>query len=107
MKIEDYIRREEHEEFSRRMEEEHKRTNKRLELLEENVQQLADLTASVRELTVSVGNLAAKQGDMVTRVDALEKEPAKNWSTLKTGILSAIAAAIGSGLVAAVVSFVR
>lgn len=105
--MDDFITRPEHEEFSRRMEEEHKRTNKRLELLEENVQQLADLTASVRELTVSVGNLAEKQGDMVTRVDALEKAPAKNWGTLKTGILGAVAAAIGSGLVAAVVAFIR
>lgn len=104
--MDEYIRREEHDEFARRMEEEHKRTNKRLELLEENVQQLVDLTASVRELTVSVGNLAEKQGDMVTRVDALEKEPAKNWSALKTGILGAVAAAIGSGLVAAVASFI-
>ena len=104
--MEDYIRREEHEEFARRMEEEHRRTNKRLELLEENVQQLADLTASVRELTVSVGNLAEKQGDMITRVDALEKEPAKNWSAMKSGIIGAAAAAIGSGLVAAVAHFI-
>ena len=72
-----------------------------------NVQQLADLTASVRELTVSVGNLAEKQGDMVSRVDALEKEPGKNWSALKSGILGAIAAAIGSGLVAAVIYFIK
>lgn len=79
--MDEYIRREEHDEFSRRMEEEHRRTNKRLELLEENVQQLTDLTASVRELTVSVGNLAEKQDDMISRVDALEKEPAK-----KTGV---------------------
>jgi hypothetical protein len=105
--MEEYVTRLEYDEHNRRTDDEHRRTNKRLELLEENVQQLADLTASVRELTVSVGNLAAKQEDMVTRVDAIEKEPAKNWSTLKTGILSAIAAAIGSGLVAAVVSFIR
>ena len=102
-----YVTRLEYDEHNRRMDDEHRRINKRLELLEENVQQLADLTASVRELTVSVGNLAEKQGDMVTRVDALEKEPAKNWSALKTGILGAVAAAIGSGLVAAVVSFIR
>ena len=101
-----YVTRLEYDEHNRRMDDEHRRVNKRLELLEENVQQLADLTASVRELTVSVGNLAEKQGDMVTRVDALEKAPAKNWGTLKTGILGAVAAAIGSGLVAAVVSFI-
>lgn len=105
--MEEYVTRLEYDEHNRRMEDEHRRINKRLELLEENVQQLADLTASVRELTVSVGNLAAKQEDMVTRVDAIEKEPAKNWGALKTGILGAVAAAIGSGLVAAVVSFIR
>ena len=104
--MEEYVTRLEYDEHNRRTDDEHRRTNKRLELLEENVQQLTELTASVRELTVSVGNLAEKQGDMISRVDALEKEPAKNWSTLKTGILSAIAAAIGSGLVAAVAYFI-
>lgn len=105
--MEEYVTRLEYNEHSRRMEDEHRRVNKRLELLEENVQQLADLTASVRELTVNVGNLAEKQGDMVSRVDALEKEPGKNWSALKSGILGAIAAAIGSGLVAAVIYFIK
>ena len=104
--MEEYVTRLEYDEHNRRTDDEHRRSNKRLELLEENEQQLTDLTASVRELTVSVGNLAEKQGDMISRVDALEKEPAKNWSTLKTGILSAIAAAIGSGLVAAVAYFI-
>ena len=104
--MEEYVTRLEYDEHNRRTDDEHRRINKRLELLEENVQQLADLTASVRELTVSVGNLAAKQEDMVTRVDAIEKEPAKNWSAVKSGILGAVAAAIGSGLVAAVVSFI-
>lgn len=105
--MDDFITRPEHDEFARRMEEEHRRTNKRLELLEENVRQLTDLTVAVRELTVNVGNLAEKQGDMVSRVDALEKEPGKNWSALKSGILGAIAAAIGSGLVAAVIYFIK
>ena len=104
--MDEYIRREEHDEFSRRMEEEHRRTNKRLELLEENVQQLTDLTASVRELTVSVGNLAEKQDDMISRVDALEKEPAKNWSTLKTGLLSGLAGAAATGIIAAIAYFI-
>lgn len=105
--MEEYVTRLEYNEHSRRMEDEHRRVNKRLELLEENVRQLTDLTVAVRELTVNVGNLAEKQGDMVSRVDALEKEPGKNWSALKSGILGAIAAAIGSGLVAAVIYFIK
>lgn len=104
--MEECISREEHEEFRRGNDAEHKRLSKRLEIVEENVQQLSDLTASVRELTVNVGHLAEQQGEMVSRVDALEKEPAKNWSALKTGIIGALAAAIGSGLVAAVVNFI-
>lgn len=105
--MEEYISREEHEEFRRRIEDDRERTNTRLKILEGNMQQLSNLTASVRELALNVGHLAEQQGEMVSRVDALEKEPAKNWSALKTSIIGALAAAFGSGLVAAIANFIQ
>ena len=48
------ITRAEHEEFRRRIEEENKRQDRRLELLEHTVQQISDLTTSVEKLAVSM-----------------------------------------------------
>lgn len=48
--MENGISREEHEEFMRRMEDEHKRINHRVGELEETVRQIGALTASVKKL---------------------------------------------------------
>ena len=68
------ITRAEHEEFTKRMEAEHTRQNRRIELLEENVE----------------------------RLDKLEGKPGDNWNIVVKGLLTAAATAIGGGLVATV-----
>ena len=72
------ITRAEHEEFTKRMEAEHTRQNRRIELLEENVE---------------------RQGE---RLDKLEGKPGDNWNIVVKGLLTAVATAIGGGLVATV-----
>ena len=56
-----YISREEHEEFSRRLAEENKRQDKRIEMLEENVREMRALTNSVERLTTSVEDMVKEQ----------------------------------------------
>ena len=51
------ITRAEHEEFCRRMEDEHHRLNKRMELLENNVKQIGDLNVSVANLASSMNRM--------------------------------------------------
>ena len=48
------ISREEHEEFRRRMEEEDKRQNRRIELVEKSIHQIGDIAMSVEKMAVSV-----------------------------------------------------
>ncbi len=103
--MEEYVTRMEYDEHSRRMEDEHKRINRRMEIVEENIRQIGELTASVREMAVSMKNMAKEQGKMVERIDCLEEEPRKNWSALKTGLLSALAGAAGTGIIAAIAYF--
>lgn len=55
------IDRAEHEEFKRRMEDEHKRINHRLTDLEETVRQIGELTTSVHSLAQSVEQLVKSQ----------------------------------------------
>ena len=51
------ISRAEHEEFRRRLEEENRRQDKRIELLEHTVQQISDLTTSVGKLATSIESM--------------------------------------------------
>ena len=103
--MEDYITRAEHEEFGRRMEDEHHRQNRRIELLEENIGQLADLTLSVGKLANSMEGMLAEQKEQGKRLKTLEEVPANNWNTVKVAILTAVGTAIGTGIVAAVINY--
>ena len=92
----DPISREEHEEFVKRMEGDHKRIDKRLALLEENVRQIGALTTSVEKLALSVqtmGETLAQQGD---RLEVIEGRDGAKWrGAVKTIATAAISVLVG------------
>ena len=70
-----FITRQEHEEFARRQDEENKRQNHRITTLEEMVKQVNSLTISVERMAINMENMLEvlkKQGE---RIGALEEEP--------------------------------
>lgn len=73
------ITRAEHEEFRRRIEEENKRQDRRLELLEHTVQQISDLTTSVEKLAVSMEGMLREQEKQGTRLETLEGRDGEMW----------------------------
>lgn len=73
------ITRAEHEEFRRRIEEENKRQDRRLELLEHTVQQISDLTTSVEKLAVSMEGMLREQEKQGTRLETLEDRDSEMW----------------------------
>ena len=89
-----------HNEYARRMEDEHKRQNKRITDLEEKVEDIGDLTASVSRLAQSIELMAKTQEKQGKRLEALEQKPAKRWDTLVDKIIWAFAAALISFLLA-------
>lgn len=89
-----------HQEYARRMEDEHKRQNKRISDLEEKVEDIGELTASVSSLAQSVELMAKTQEKQGKRLEALEQKPAKRWDTLVDKIFWAVAAALISFLLA-------
>lgn len=105
--MDEYITRAEHEEFVRRMEAEDHRSSKRLDVVEDNVSQIRDIATSVEKLATNMEHMCKEQEQQGKRLEALEGVPAKNWCNLKYGIIGAIASAIGCGLVAAVVNYIR
>ena len=90
------ISRAEHEEFRRRMEDEHKRMNHRLGALEENVRQIGELTASVQSLAQSVEQMAQSQSRQENRLEELEGRDGDTWRKVKWYLLTlAIGAVFG------------
>lgn len=73
------ITRAEHEEFRRRIEEENKRQDRRLELLEHTVQQISDLATSVEKLAVSMEGMLREQEKQGTRLETLEDRDGEMW----------------------------
>ena len=82
------ITRAEHEEFRRRLEEENKRQDKRIELLEESVREMGALTTSVERLATSVESMVKeKQGN---RLEVLEGRDGEMWRKIVGYVITAV-----------------
>lgn len=90
--MEDFISREEHKEFVQRMEDEHKRINRRMEILENVTNQIHELTLSVKEIAFSTKDIKEEQKAQGNRLEALEARDGEMWRKV-TGY--AITAVIG------------
>lgn len=88
--MENGITREEHEEFVRRIEDERKRTNHRLEDLEDGLRQIQDLTASVERLALSVESMAKSQSKHEERLEKLEGRDGEMWRKVSGYVITAI-----------------
>lgn len=84
------ITRAEHEEFCKRVEDEDRRQNKRLEILEEQTKQFTDLVLSVRELAQSVKQLAETQKEQGEKLDELENRDGEMWRKVSGYVITAI-----------------
>lgn len=109
--MEDTIARKEHEEFAKRIEEENDRQNHRLSTLEENVKEIHSLTLSVEKMSVNMGNMLEvlkRQGNLIEkqgeRLDAMEKEPAKDYKQVKMTVVSTVIGAIAGAIAAAILT---
>lgn len=84
------ISRAEHEEFRRRMEEEHGRINKRLELLEESIDRLNVLNTSIEKLAVNMESMLKEQVQQGQRLEVLEKRDGEMWRKVVGYIITAV-----------------
>lgn len=92
--MDEYIRRQEHDEFARRMEDEHKRTSHRLSELEETVHQIGALTASVEKLALSVESMAKSQTKQEERLEELEGRDGQMWRKVSGYVVTTLVGAI-------------
>ncbi|MDO4305771.1 MAG: hypothetical protein Q4C77_02975 [Eubacteriales bacterium] len=84
------ITRAEHEEFRRRIEEENRRQDKRIELLEESNKQLTVLTGSVEKLAVNMENMLKVQNQQGNRLEELEGRDGEMWRKVTGYIVTAV-----------------
>lgn len=85
------ISRNEHEEFAKRMEEEHNRINKRLLLLEEGNKQITEIAISVKELAISVKSMADELNEQGTKLEKLEGRDGEMWRKVVGYVVTAVA----------------
>ena len=86
----EYVGREEHTEFARRIQEEEHRQNRRIELLEESVKRNTALTLSVEKLANNMENMANEQMRQGKRLEALEGRDGDMWRTVVKYVLTTI-----------------
>lgn len=94
--MEDTISRKEHEEFSRRIDEENERQNKRLSELEKSIKQIGELTATIKELAVNMKNMLVEQEKQGTRLDSIEKRDGEMWRKVTSHIITLLVGTVAA-----------
>ena len=89
-----YLLKSVHEEFALRMDEEHKRQNRRISDLETKVEDISSLTTSVASLAKSVEQMAKTQEKQGKRLEVLEQKPGNRWDAIVDKAVWAVAAAL-------------
>lgn len=84
------ITRAEHEEFKQRMEAEHKRQDKRIEILEENTEKLNALNTSIEKLAVNMESMLKEQLQQGKRLEVLENRDGEMWRKVVGYVVTAV-----------------
>lgn len=68
-----------HEEYAKRMQEEHMRQNHRISNLEKDVKESTKLAIAVERLTLSLERMVQEQQAQGIRLESLEKQDGEKW----------------------------
>ena len=90
MADDEYLRRHEHEEFARRVDQENKRQNRRLDIVESTLSQLNELTISVQNLATNMKHMLDIQTEQNKRLEELENRDGEKWRSISKYVLTAL-----------------
>lgn len=93
-----------HEEFARRIDAENARQNKRLDVLENSINHINDLTISVEKMAVNMANMLEELKKQGERLEELEKEPAETYNQVKQAIITTIVGIVVGGIATALLT---
>ena len=88
--MEDFIARHEHEEYVKRMEQEHNSMNTRIKDLEAEVKEITDLTISINNLALSVDSMAKEQKKHREQLESLKARDGEKWRTVTAYVITAV-----------------
>ena len=92
--MDDVISRQEHEEFVKRMHDEHKRIHYRVNEVEKKADVMVDLVRSVERLAAQMENMAEEQADQGKRLETLENRDGEMWRKVTGYIITAVVGAV-------------
>ena len=92
--MEEYITRTEHNEFSRRVDEENGRQNDRLDSLETALKQILSISTSVEKLAIHMEHMSEEQKSQGERLKVLEDRDGEKWRSVVSHIIVAVVTAV-------------
>jgi TolA-binding protein len=98
--MDEYVSRVEYDERQKRIDDENRRQNHRIDKLETMAEQLADMAASIKVMAVSMQGMQAEQKEQGERLKKIEEEPADKWNALIKTVITVIATAFVTYLLA-------
>lgn len=91
--MDDFVTRVEYDERQKRIDDENRRQNHRIDKLEGTMDQIADLAASMKAMVVTMQGMQKEQERQGVRLEKIEEKPAENWSTLVKTVLTVVVTA--------------
>lgn len=93
MPMDEFVSRVEYDERMKRIEDEDRRQNHRIDKLETITDQIADMAASIKAMLVTMQSMQKEQEEQGKRLSDIEKKPADNWDKLVYTIIAMVATA--------------
>ena len=91
--MDEFVSRVEYDERMKRIEDEDRRQNHRIDKLENITDQIADMAASIKAMVVTMQSMQKEQEEQGKRLSDIEKKPADNWNNLVYTIIAMLATA--------------
>ena len=91
--MDEFVSRVEYDERMKRIEDEDNRQNHRIDKLETITDQIADMAASIKAMVVTMQGMQKEQEKQGKRLSEIEKKPADNWDKLVYSIITMVATA--------------
>lgn len=95
----EYVTRSEFDLQIKELENENNRQNHRITKVENDLSVIRDLTVSVEKLAVNLTYMKDSISKLSGDVESLKGVPSSRWDKVVSGIIGAVAAAIGGGII--------
>ena len=90
-----------HDEYAKRMDDEHKRQNRRISKLEDDVKENNKLILAVDRMAHNMEEMLEEQKEQGKRLEALESRDGEAWKNMKDKLIGAFLGAIGTSVAGA------